>query len=106
MLLIQFSKGTSLFRGTYLLNLHAANVGGLKERAGVLVSGVQVGSVSKIVLAGDGKSVTIVLQIYKDCPIYHDARFVIESAGFLGDQYVAVIPTTNSRTAAGERRER
>ena len=95
-MLIQFSKGTSLFRGTYELRLHAVNVGGIKERAGVLLAGVEVGSVSRIKLAEDGKSVTILLRIYKDYPIYHDARFVIESAGFLGDQYVAVIPTTNS----------
>lgn len=94
--LIQFSKGTSLFRGTYQLRLHAVNVGGLKQRAGVLLAGVDVGSVSQIKLADDGKSVTIVLSIYKDNPIYHDARFVIEQAGFLGDQYVSVIPTTNS----------
>jgi phospholipid/cholesterol/gamma-HCH transport system substrate-binding protein len=94
--LIQFSKGTSLFRGTYELRLHAVNVGGIKERAGVLLAGVEVGSVSKIKLADDGKSVTILLRIYKDYPIYHDARFVIEQAGFLGDQFVSVIPTTNS----------
>jgi phospholipid/cholesterol/gamma-HCH transport system substrate-binding protein len=94
--LIQFSKGTSLFRGTYELRLHAVNAGGIKQRAGVLLAGVEVGSVSQIKLAEDGKSVTILLKIYKDYPIYHDARFVIESAGFLGDQYVAVIPTTNS----------
>jgi phospholipid/cholesterol/gamma-HCH transport system substrate-binding protein len=94
--LIQFSKGTSLFRGTYQLRLHAVNVGGLKQRAGVLLAGVEVGSVSQIKLADDGKSVTIVLSIYKNFPIYHDARFVIEQAGFLGDQYVSVIPTTNN----------
>jgi phospholipid/cholesterol/gamma-HCH transport system substrate-binding protein len=94
--LIQFSKGTSLFRGTYELRLKAVNVGGIKERAGVLLAGVEVGSVSQIKLADDGKSVTILLKIYKDYPIYHDARFVIEQAGFLGDQFVSVIPTTNS----------
>jgi phospholipid/cholesterol/gamma-HCH transport system substrate-binding protein len=94
--LIQFSKGTSLFRGTYELRLKAINVGGIKERAGVLLAGVEVGSVSQIKLADDGKSVTILLKIYKDFPIYHDARFVIEQAGFLGDQFVSVIPTTNS----------
>jgi phospholipid/cholesterol/gamma-HCH transport system substrate-binding protein len=93
---IQFSKGTSLFRGTYSLRLHAVNVGGLKERAGVLLAGVEVGSVSAIKLSDDGKSVTILLSIYKDYKIYHDARFVIEQAGFLGDQFVSVIPTTNS----------
>jgi phospholipid/cholesterol/gamma-HCH transport system substrate-binding protein len=94
-LVIQFSKGTSAFRGTYMLKLHAVNVGGLKERASVLVAGVQVGAVKQIELAADGKSVTIDLQIYKDRPIYHDARFVIEQAGFLGDQYVSVFPTEN-----------
>jgi phospholipid/cholesterol/gamma-HCH transport system substrate-binding protein len=93
---IQFSKGASLFRGTYALRLHAVNVGGLKERAGVLLAGVQVGSVSAIKLADNGKSVTILLSIYKDCKIFHDARFVIEQSGFLGDQYVSIIPTTNS----------
>jgi ABC-type transporter Mla subunit MlaD len=95
LLLIQFSKGTSLFRGTYTLRLHAVNVGGIKPRAGVLLAGVQVGTVSDIQLADDGKSVTILLKIYKDYPIYHDARFVIEQAGFLGDQFVSVIPTGN-----------
>ena len=94
--LIQFSKGTSLFRGTYEVNLHAVNVGGIKERAGVLLAGVEVGSVSEIKLAEDGKSVLIRLKIYNDNKIYHDARFVIEQAGFLGDQFVSVIPTTNN----------
>ena len=94
-LLIQFSKGTSLFHGTYQLRLHAVNVGGLKPRAGVLLAGVQVGSVSDIMLAADGKSVTMLLKIYKENKIYHDARFVIEQSGFLGDQYVSIIPTEN-----------
>jgi phospholipid/cholesterol/gamma-HCH transport system substrate-binding protein len=78
------------------LRLHAGNVGGLKPRAGVLLAGVQVGSVSDIKLSDDGKSVTILLKIYKEDKIYHDARFVIEQSGFLGDQYVSIIPTTNS----------
>ena len=95
-LLILFSKGTSPFSRTYELRLHASNVGGLKERAGVLLAGVQVGGVSSIQLAGDGKSVTILLNIYKSCKIYRDARFVIEQSGFLGDQYVSIIPTSNA----------
>jgi phospholipid/cholesterol/gamma-HCH transport system substrate-binding protein len=95
-MLVQFSKGTSAFRGTYALKLHASNVGGIKPRAAVLLAGVQVGSVKDIQLAPDGKSVTMLLDVYKDNPIYHDARFVIESAGFLGDQYVSVIPTANT----------
>jgi phospholipid/cholesterol/gamma-HCH transport system substrate-binding protein len=95
-LLIMFSKGASLFHGTYELRLHASNVGGLKPRAGVLLAGVQVGTVSGIQLAEDGKSVTILLKIYNRNKIYHDARFVIEQSGFLGDQYVSVIPMSNA----------
>jgi phospholipid/cholesterol/gamma-HCH transport system substrate-binding protein len=95
-LLIQFSKSTSLWRGSYELHLRAANVGGIKQRAGVLLAGVQVGSVAAIRLAPDGKSVTIDLKIYNEFPIYHDARFVIEQSGFLGDQYISVIPMANT----------
>jgi phospholipid/cholesterol/gamma-HCH transport system substrate-binding protein len=94
-LIIQFSKGTSIFRGTYELRLHALNVGGLKSRAEVLLAGVPVGSISDIKLAPDGKSVTIFLKIYNDCIIYKDARFAIEQSGFLGDQFVSINPTEN-----------
>ncbi len=95
-LLILFSKSTSPFSRTYELRLHASNVGGLKQRAGVLLAGVQVGGVSSIQLAEDGKSVTILLNIYQGCKIYRDARFIIEQSGFLGDQYVSIIPTSNA----------
>jgi phospholipid/cholesterol/gamma-HCH transport system substrate-binding protein len=94
-LLIQFSKGTSLMRGSYRLELHAGNVGGLKPRSAVLLSGVQVGSVAGIDLAPGGKSVVIHLKVYSDYLIHGDAEFVIEQSGFLGDQYVSVIPTVN-----------
>ncbi|HTV63232.1 MAG TPA: MlaD family protein [Verrucomicrobiae bacterium] len=95
-LLIQFSKGTSIFHGTYTLRLHSSNVSGLKPHASVLLAGVQVGSVSEIRLAPDGTNVTILLDIYKQYNrIYNDAEFVIEQAGFLGDEYVAIIPTLN-----------
>jgi phospholipid/cholesterol/gamma-HCH transport system substrate-binding protein len=98
-LLVAFSKGTSVFRGTYTVRLVAVDVGGLKLRASVLLAGVQVGAVSGIKLAPDGKSVTITLNIYKDTTIYSDANFVIESAGFLGDQFVAIQPTANKGLA-------
>jgi phospholipid/cholesterol/gamma-HCH transport system substrate-binding protein len=96
LLVVQFSKGTSVFGSTYALKLHAENVGGLKQNASVLLAGVAVGSVQKIQLEPSGTNVTITLQIYKNYPIYHDARFVIEASGFLGDQYVSVIPTANT----------
>ncbi len=98
-LMLMFSKSTSLFRGTYELHLHAVNVGGIKPRAGVLLAGDawSPGSVENIRFEEGGKSVTIDLKIYKDSPpVYHDARFVIEQAGFLGDQFISIIPMTNA----------
>jgi len=95
-MMVQFNKGASLLNDTYTLKLHTANVGGLKKEAEVLLAGVKVGSVKEIQLAEDGRSVTVILKIKKKSPIYGDARFVIEQAGFLGDQYVSVLPTKNA----------
>jgi phospholipid/cholesterol/gamma-HCH transport system substrate-binding protein len=95
LLLMQFSKGNTLFRPTYSIVLHADDASGLKKRAQVLMSGVQVGAVSGMALGPQGTNVTILLRIYTQYQIHKDARFVIESSGFLGDQYIAVIPTRN-----------
>jgi ABC-type transporter Mla subunit MlaD len=94
-LLLQFSKGTNFFRPTYNIYLQAASVGGLKPRAQVLMSGVQVGMVAGLALGPQGTNVTITLRIYNQYQIFKDARFVIEQSGFLGDEYVAILPTRN-----------
>src|SRR5437867_683751 len=86
-LLLVFSKGVSLFTPTYTLRLRAENVGGLKSRAPVTVSGVTVGRVVDTELAPDGKGVSILLQIEKRYGIHRDARFVVEQVGLLGDQF-------------------
>jgi phospholipid/cholesterol/gamma-HCH transport system substrate-binding protein len=95
-LLLQFSKGTgTLFHSTYTVILRTSNVGGLKARAQVLMSGVQVGTVAKTLLGPEGTNVTIYLTIYSEYTIRNDARFVIEQSGFLGDPYVGVYPEQN-----------
>jgi phospholipid/cholesterol/gamma-HCH transport system substrate-binding protein len=76
-LLLQFSKGVTFFRPTYDILLNATSVGGLRRSAQVLMSGVQVGTVSEMQLAQDGKSVTITLKIYRQFQIHKDARFII-----------------------------
>jgi len=91
-LLLQFSKTNSLFQSTYTLYLTTRNVGGLKERASVLMAGVQIGAVSGIALNPSGTNVTLTLRLYRQYKIRKDARFVIEQSGFLGDPYVAITP--------------
>ena len=94
-LLIEFSRGPTLFRSTYNLNLVARNAGGLRPAAAVLLSGVQVGTVSQITLASSDTNVNIVLRMFSEYVVKDDARFVIEQSGFLGDQYVAIYPENN-----------
>ncbi len=94
-LLIEFSKGLTFFHSTYTIYLHSNNAGSLKPKAQVLMAGVQVGTISAIKLAPTGKYVVISLSIYNQYKIYKSSRFVIEQSGFLGDQYVAIIPTDN-----------
>jgi phospholipid/cholesterol/gamma-HCH transport system substrate-binding protein len=94
-LVLLFSKGTTLFRSTYTIILNTANVGGLRPRANVLMSGVRVGTVYDINLSREGTNVSVMLRIYSDYVIKDDARFEIEQSGFLGDQFVAVYPDAN-----------
>lgn len=89
-LMLQFSKGSSVFRSSYTIYLESQDVGGLRERAAVLMSGVQIGSVSAITLKDNGRSVLVSLRIDGRQVIYTNATFTLEQAGFLGDQYVAV----------------
>jgi phospholipid/cholesterol/gamma-HCH transport system substrate-binding protein len=94
-LLLQFSKGTSLFKPRYDLYLKANNVGGMKPGASVLMAGVQIGSVSDIQLNPEGTNVTITLKIFTKYVIHKDAHIRIDQSGFLGDFFVAVVPTRN-----------
>ena len=96
-LVLQFSRGTSLFKPTYNLYLKSKNVGGLKAGASVLMSGVPIGTVSDIELTPKGTNVTITLKICTKYAIRKDADVRIEQSGFLGDQYVAVVPGLNEK---------
>lgn len=95
-MMIQFSKGRSLLRGTYDLTMNAPNVGGLQRGASVQLAGVTVGNVRDIDLGPTGTNVLLRLEILDRYVIHSDAQFVIEQSGFLGDQYVAVVPTDNA----------
>lgn len=94
-LTILFSRSTSFYKDYYELRLKSANVGGIKTGAKVLMRGVQVGSVKNTQLNEGGRSVTIFLRVESSFKLYSDARFEIETAGVLGDQFVAIYPTAD-----------
>ena len=94
-LLVMFSKGVTRFTRTYDLHLLTTDVGSLKKGSGVLMSGYTIGNVTEIELGENGESVQLTLQIKRKYQVRTNATFIIEQAGFLGDQYVAVYPSTN-----------
>lgn len=95
-LLIHFSKGASFWRSGRTVLISAGNVGGLAVGAPVNMSGVRIGSVEDISLSSDGRRVAIRCRIEKPVTIFGDARFEIEQSGFLGDQFVSILPTKNA----------
>ncbi len=94
-LVINFSKGTNPFTETTLLHLKTKNVDGLKRNSVVLMAGVPVGSISAIRLDTEKGEVTLDAKIKAEYQIRADAKFFIETAGFLGDKYIGVIPGDN-----------
>jgi phospholipid/cholesterol/gamma-HCH transport system substrate-binding protein len=94
-LIMKFSKSSSVFTQTYEVLMVTSNVGGIRPGASVLMAGVQVGSVRAIDLNESGKIVTMHVQVLARFHIHQDARFTIEQAGFLGDQYISITPGAN-----------
>ena len=92
-LTLLFSRSTAFYKSYYELRLISANVGGIKSGAKVLMRGVQVGTVSSAKLNDGGKNVTIFFKVESQYKLYSDAKFEIETSGFLGDQFIAIYPT-------------
>ncbi len=95
-LMLNFSKGITRFKSTYKLHLIMTTVSGLKPHADVMMSGVPIGNVIDTDLSPDGRTVEITVQILSKYKIRTNANFHIDALGFLGDQYIAISPTTNT----------
>src|ERR1035441_8898060 len=95
LLILNFSKGSTLGQSTYKLRVILPNAAGLKPTADVMMAGVPIGKVSSIDLADNGKSVEITVIILAKYKIRKDAKFHIDALGFLGDQYVEVSAPTD-----------
>jgi phospholipid/cholesterol/gamma-HCH transport system substrate-binding protein len=95
LLMLNFSKGLSLFASTYRINVIMPTVSGLKPKAGVMISGVPIGNVVSTQLSSSGTNVNIVLKILSKFKVRSDASFHIDALGFLGDQYMAITPGNN-----------
>jgi phospholipid/cholesterol/gamma-HCH transport system substrate-binding protein len=94
MLVMQVSNlGTITTGDTYTLKAGFENIGGLKVRSPVTVSGVRVGRVAAIDYDSDAFEAIVTLRIgtaYNRFP--EDTSASIFTAGLLGEQYIALEP--------------
>ena len=67
------------------------DIGGLKVRAPVSVSGVRIGQVRAIGLAEDLRAL-VTLEVGSDLVLSIDSEAAIRTAGLLGDQFIALEP--------------
>jgi phospholipid/cholesterol/gamma-HCH transport system substrate-binding protein len=77
--------------GGFFLHANFDEIGGLKTRAPVVISGVRVGQVSSITLSDDYRArVTLDLDPRLELPV--DTTASIVTSGVLGDRYVSLQP--------------
>jgi phospholipid/cholesterol/gamma-HCH transport system substrate-binding protein len=79
--------------GGYTISARFENIGGLKVKSPVTVSGVRVGRVIGITYDSKEFNAVVTMQIdesYNDFPI--DTSASIYTAGLLGEQYIALEP--------------
>jgi phospholipid/cholesterol/gamma-HCH transport system substrate-binding protein len=90
---LSLNLGGMTFSGNGGLALHATfnQIGGLAERAPVVISGVKVGKVTKIELGEDLRArVTLDVDSKLELPV--DTSASIRTSGLLGDQFIELEP--------------
>lgn len=93
-LAIKISNLGSVSSGeTYSVTAHFDNVGGLRQRAQVTLSGVRVGRVSEIRYDQKTFRAVVTLRIQSDIDFLPvDTQASIYTAGLLGEQYISLEP--------------
>ena len=94
MLSMKVSNLSSMTREDgYVLKVQFQNIGGLKVRSPVKMSGVVVGRVGRIYIDNESYYAVVELSIYEDFNfIPTDTSADIYTAGLLGEQYISLSP--------------
>ena len=79
-------------RPTYTLKAHFDNIGGLKVRSPVKLSGVVIGRVTSIEVDRTNYRALVTMHIEQDYQLPLDTSAAILTSGLLGDQYVGLVP--------------
>ncbi len=98
MLALQVSGLSNFYnvKDGYIVNASFANIGGLKSRAKITISGVTIGRVLSIALVrnedGDYQAAVCMSIDHSMREIPTDSSAKILTAGLLGDNYIEIVP--------------
>jgi phospholipid/cholesterol/gamma-HCH transport system substrate-binding protein len=93
-----FLKGNDIFSKTNKYVINFENTAGLYPANAIIISGLEVGRISKITLANDGKhKVLVEISLPQNILIPEDSRFKIESLDLLGKKGISVTLGTSSK---------
>ena len=105
MLAMQVSNLSTIVSGdddSYIISATFENVGGLKERAPVTVSGVRIGRVDAINYDLDAYEAVVTLRIDNAFDRFpEDTAASIFTSGLLGEQYIALEPGGSMENLGG-----
>ncbi len=95
---LSISLGGLSYSGPGGLHLIATfdEIGDLRPRAQVVISGVKVGTVKTIRLDPDFRA-EVVIEVNSSLELTDEANAAIETAGLLGDQYITLDPGGGDR---------
>jgi phospholipid/cholesterol/gamma-HCH transport system substrate-binding protein len=98
---LSLQLGGLSYKGQGGLELHATfgQIGGLAERAPVVISGVRVGKVTKIGLSKDMRA-SVTFDVDKKLELPVDTSASIRTAGLLGNQFVELEPGAEEQLLA------
>lgn len=101
-LILTFGGIGKLFRKTYQINVSFENVQTLSDGAPVVRGGLNIGYVASEPSLLGFNQVQVPLAIYEEFRIPAGATFKIETAGLMGDTFVAILPPESPVDGAGE----
>ena len=76
----------------YTVHARFDNVGGLRARAKVTLSGVNIGRVTSVAYDQKVARALVTMEIESDYPLSSDTQASIYTAGLLGEQYISLEP--------------
>ena len=93
------SRGFNQDEDGYNVTAYFTNVAGLTKKARVTLAGVTIGSIQNIEINPATMKARVDIKIKKDVDyLSEDSSAVIQTAGVLGEKYLAIYPGSNEET--------